>query len=159
MPDKPHCRSSTCRAPAAQIVTGIMPVTRGRLALPKCPEDCPADIFELIKDCTAHDPDDRPTAKECFERMKVRRTPLPGRQDNQTISRPHAAFACWKRWPKNRFRPSSLSLFVCCLKLSDVTHSASASPCVLRSAAFVASLRASSCVTHHEPAHLEEPAG
>lgn len=54
-----------------QIVTGIMPVTRGRLALPKCPEDCPADIFELIKDCTAHDPDDRPTAKECFERMKV----------------------------------------------------------------------------------------
>ena len=49
-----------------------MPVTRGRLALPKCPEDCPADIFELIKDCTAHDPDDRPTAKECFERMKVR---------------------------------------------------------------------------------------
>lgn len=48
-----------------------MPVTRGRLALPSCPEDCPADIFELIKDCTAHDPDDRPTAKECFERMKV----------------------------------------------------------------------------------------
>ncbi len=58
-----------------QIVTGIMPVTRGRLALPKCPEDCPADIFELIKDCTAHDPDDRPTAKECFERMKVGFTP------------------------------------------------------------------------------------
>ena len=68
-----------CRPPAGyetigrvlQIVTGIMPVTRGRLALPKCPEACPADIFELIKDCTAHDPDDRPTAKECFERMKV----------------------------------------------------------------------------------------
>jgi hypothetical protein len=55
----------------AQIVAGIMPVTRGRLALPSCPEDCPADIFELVKDCTAHDPADRPTAKECFERIKV----------------------------------------------------------------------------------------
>ena len=54
-----------------QIVTGIMPVTRGRLSVPSCPQDCPHDIFELIQDCTAQDPEDRPTAKECFARLKV----------------------------------------------------------------------------------------
>ena len=68
-------------------MTGIMPVTRGRLALPKCPEDCPADIFELIKDCTAHDPDDRPTAKECFERMKVGLCPATASLSLQHIPR------------------------------------------------------------------------
>lgn len=32
------------------------PVSRGRLALPEAPRDCPADIVQLINDCTVFNP-------------------------------------------------------------------------------------------------------
>lgn len=47
-----------------QIVTGIMPVTRGNLPEPSVPDECPQDVLHLIHACTAADPGLRPTAKE-----------------------------------------------------------------------------------------------
>ena len=36
------------------------------------PEECPASIAALIKECMSGQPDKRPTAKEIFDRMQVR---------------------------------------------------------------------------------------
>ena len=35
------------------------------------PEECPASIAALIKECMSGAPDKRPTAKEIFDRMQV----------------------------------------------------------------------------------------
>lgn len=39
-----------------QIVTRQAPVSRGRLAVPQAPRDCPNDIIDLINDCTTFAP-------------------------------------------------------------------------------------------------------
>ena len=39
------------------------------------PQQCPADISELIKDCMKLEPDERPSARDIFDRLKV--TTLP----------------------------------------------------------------------------------
>ncbi len=41
---------------AAQMVTRETPVSRGRLATPQAPRDCPPDIIQLINDCTVLHP-------------------------------------------------------------------------------------------------------
>ena len=47
-----------------QIVTGTTPSTRGKLPTPNIPQDCPADIWELIQQCLVLNPNDRPSAKQ-----------------------------------------------------------------------------------------------
>jgi hypothetical protein len=39
-----------------QMVTRQAPVSRGRLAVPQAPRDCPNDIIDLINDCTTFAP-------------------------------------------------------------------------------------------------------
>ena len=39
-----------------QMVTRQAPVSRGRLAVPQAPRDCPNDIIDLIHDCTTFAP-------------------------------------------------------------------------------------------------------
>ena len=46
-----------------EIVTGIMPVTRGRVPPPEVPSQCPEDIWDLIQRCMVSEPTARPTAK------------------------------------------------------------------------------------------------
>ena len=46
-----------------EIVTGIMPVTRGRVPPPEVPRQCPPDIWDLIQRCMVSEPEARPTAK------------------------------------------------------------------------------------------------
>ena len=46
-----------------EIVTGIMPVTRGRVPPPEVPSQCPGDIWDLIQRCMLSEPEARPTAK------------------------------------------------------------------------------------------------
>ena len=61
------CLESTGLRPCPaleQIVTGIMPVTRGNLPEPSVPDECPQDVLHLIHACTAADPGLRPTAKQ-----------------------------------------------------------------------------------------------
>jgi hypothetical protein len=50
-----------------EIVTGIMPVTRGRVPPPEVPAQCPQDVWDLIQRCMLTEPGLRPTAKVCFE--------------------------------------------------------------------------------------------
>ena len=47
-----------------QIVTGMTPTTRGKLPTPETPQDCPADIWDLVQQCLLLKPEDRPSAKE-----------------------------------------------------------------------------------------------
>lgn len=60
----PENPTPDARPALGQIVTGIMPVTRGNLPEPLVPDECPQDVLYLIHDCTAADPGLRPTAKE-----------------------------------------------------------------------------------------------
>jgi serine/threonine protein kinase len=53
-----------------EIVTGIAPV-RGGLSDVSVPEDCPAEISDLIKACLSVDADLRPTAKRCFQIIRA----------------------------------------------------------------------------------------
>ena len=48
-----------------EIVTGILPKARGQMPPPLVPDECPADVWQLIQSCIAADPEARPTAKVC----------------------------------------------------------------------------------------------
>lgn len=56
-----------------ELVTGIMPVTRGRVPPPEVPRQCPPDIWDLIQRCMVSKPEARPTAKvrPVYERCGV----------------------------------------------------------------------------------------
>lgn len=56
--------SRTTMTFALQLVSGIMPVSRGNLPEPVVPDECPLDVLELIHACTAAEPEARPTAKQ-----------------------------------------------------------------------------------------------
>ncbi|KAL3145136.1 hypothetical protein ABBQ38_001740 [Trebouxia sp. C0009 RCD-2024] len=52
-----------------EIVTHEQP-QRGGLRDCKVPQECPAEIDQLINQCLAHEPEDRPTAKEIYETIR-----------------------------------------------------------------------------------------
>jgi hypothetical protein len=58
-----RCLSRSFGVVLLEIVTGIMPVTRGRVPPPEVPAQCPADIWDLIQRCMVSEPGLRPTAK------------------------------------------------------------------------------------------------
>lgn len=44
---------------------------RGRMRSLKVPQECPADIDQLISSCLSDNPEERPTAKEAFHKLKA----------------------------------------------------------------------------------------
>jgi hypothetical protein len=67
------------RQPARGAAAALLPalgassdVQRARSDLAQVPEECPASIAALIKECMAGQPDKRPTAKEIFDSMQAR---------------------------------------------------------------------------------------
>ena len=52
-----------------EIVTHEQP-SRGNLRDCKVPQECPAEIDQLINQCLAQDPEERPTAKEIYETIR-----------------------------------------------------------------------------------------
>ena len=51
-----------------EIVTGERP-QRGHMRLPVVPQECPAQVAELIQRCTALDPTQRPTAQQLIREL------------------------------------------------------------------------------------------
>ncbi|PSC68117.1 serine threonine-kinase [Micractinium conductrix] len=51
-----------------EICTGEVPV-RGRTRSLRVPQDCPAEVADLVAECTSPDPSRRPSAKELVERL------------------------------------------------------------------------------------------
>lgn len=52
-----------------EIVTHEQP-SRGNLRDCKVPQECPAEIDQLIDQCLAQDPEERPTAKDIYETIR-----------------------------------------------------------------------------------------
>ena len=52
-----------------EIVTHEQPA-RGGLRDCKVPQECPAEIDQLINQCLAQNPDERPTAKDIYETIQ-----------------------------------------------------------------------------------------
>ena len=52
-----------------EIVTHEQP-HRGGLRDCKVPQECPAEIDKLINQCLAHEPEERPTAKDIYETIR-----------------------------------------------------------------------------------------
>ena len=44
---------------------------RGRMRNLKVPQECPAEINDLINSCLAEDPTDRPSAREAYDKLKL----------------------------------------------------------------------------------------
>jgi tRNA A-37 threonylcarbamoyl transferase component Bud32 len=53
-----------------ELVMREMPL-RGRLSKPKCPQDCPQPVADLITQCLKTDPELRPTAREVHDTIKA----------------------------------------------------------------------------------------
>eukprot|EP00891_Asterochloris_glomerata_P004533 jgi/Astpho2/4533/Aster-00122 len=53
-----------------ELVTTEVPL-RGQLRPLRVPEECPAEIRDLIEDCTERPPAERPTANQAYHRIKV----------------------------------------------------------------------------------------
>ncbi|KAK9818283.1 hypothetical protein WJX72_010061 [[Myrmecia] bisecta] len=51
-----------------EICTGLPP-QRGALRKLRCPEECPEAVSQLIDQCMLPSPDERPTARQCFEQL------------------------------------------------------------------------------------------
>ena len=53
---------------------------RGRMRVPRAPEECPQDVVDLINECLAVEASARPTARELVERL------LGMRRGSETVS-------------------------------------------------------------------------
>ena len=64
-----------------ELATGKMP-ERGFILLPEPSETCPAELISLINDCLRFDPEERPNAKEVYDRISK----IPPLDSNQLES-------------------------------------------------------------------------
>mmetsp|Transcript_2752 Transcript_2752/g.8109 ORF Transcript_2752/g.8109 Transcript_2752/m.8109 type:complete len:738 (-) Transcript_2752:958-3171(-) len=53
-----------------ELATGCTASRRGALKPPMVPQQCPADVWKLIVDCNSPLSHNRPTARECFDRLR-----------------------------------------------------------------------------------------
>jgi serine/threonine protein kinase len=56
-----------------QLTTHAVAVKRGEWRLPLVPHECSQSVLELIEQCVASDPRQRPTAAQALERLRVER--------------------------------------------------------------------------------------
>jgi hypothetical protein len=54
-----------------QIVTGMTPSSRGKLPTPETPQDCPAEVWDLVQQCLLLKPEERPSAKEVSKGQRL----------------------------------------------------------------------------------------